>query len=91
VKVYEIYRRTKVQYADSCLGKGKVYVWVGRFHNGRQNVIDEHRNGRPIRVATLTVKQQIEKRIRDYRQVITDEIAVEFSMSHGSAYYTYCP
>jgi hypothetical protein len=37
-------------------------------------------------VATETVKQQIEQRIRDYRRVTIDEIAVEFNMSHGSAY-----
>ena len=32
------------------------------------------------------MKQQIEQRIRDYRRVTIDEIAVEFNMSHGSAY-----
>ena len=37
-------------------------------------------------MATETVKQQIEQRIRDYRRVTVDEIAVEFNMSHGSAY-----
>ena len=40
----------------------------------------------PVSMATETVKQQIEQPIRDYRQVTTDEIAVEFNMSHGSAY-----
>ena len=63
-----------------------MYEWVERFKNGRQNVSDEHRSGRPVSVATETVKQQIEQRIRDYRQVTIDEIAVEFNMSHGSAY-----
>jgi len=37
-------------------------------------------------VATETVKQQIEQRIRDYRLVTVDEIDVEFNMSHGCAY-----
>jgi hypothetical protein len=37
-------------------------------------------------VATETVKQQIEQQIRDYRRVAIDEIAVEFIMSHSSAY-----
>ena len=44
------------------------------------------RRGRPVSVATETVKQQIEQRIRDYRRVTIDEIAVAFNMSHGSAY-----
>jgi len=33
-----------------------------------------------------TVKQKIEQRIRDYRQVTSDEIAIDFNMSHSSAY-----
>ena len=37
-------------------------------------------------MATETVKQQIEQRIRDYRRVIIDEIAVAFNTSHGCAY-----
>ena len=51
-----------------------------------EKVSDEHRSGRPISVATETVKQQIEQWICDYRRVTIDEIAVEFNMSHGSAY-----
>jgi transposase len=82
VKPSEIYRRMKVQSGDSCLSQGRVYEWVERF----QNVSDEHRRGRPVSVATETVKQQIPQRMRDYRLVTIDEIAVEFNMSHGSAY-----
>ena len=63
-----------------------MYEWVERFQNGRQNVTDENRSGRPVDVATETVKQQIEQRIRDYRQVTIDEIAVELNMSHSSGY-----
>ena len=37
-------------------------------------------------MATETVKQQIEQRIRDYRRVTIDETAVEFNMSLGSVY-----
>ena len=81
-----MYRRMKVQYGDSCLSQGRVYEWVERFQNRRQNVSDKHRSGRPVSVATETVKQQIEQRIHDYRRVTIDEIAIEFNMSHGSAY-----
>jgi transposase len=82
----EIYRRIKVLYVDSCLSQGRVYEWVERFQNGRQNISDEHRIGRPASVATETVKEQLEQRIRDYRRITIDEITVEFNMSHGSAY-----
>jgi len=61
VKPSEIYRRMKVQYGDSCMSQGRVYEWVERFQNGRQNVSDEHWSGRPVSVATEPVKQQIEQ------------------------------
>jgi hypothetical protein len=64
----------------------RLYEWVEIFDNGRQNVSDEHPSGRPISVATETVKQQIKQRIRDYRRVTIDRIAIEFNMSHDSAY-----
>jgi hypothetical protein len=67
VKPSEIYRRMKVQYGDSYLSEGRVYEWVERFKNGRQNASDEHQSGIPVSVATETVKQQIEQRICDYR------------------------
>jgi len=76
----------KVQYGDSCLSQGRVYEWVGRFQNGRQNFSDEHWSGRQISVASETVKQQNKQWNRDYRRVTIDEIVIEFSMSHGSVY-----
>jgi len=60
VKPSEIYRRMKVQYGDSCLSQGRGYECVKIFQNGRQNVSDEHRSGRPVSVANETVKQQVE-------------------------------
>jgi len=50
----------KVQYGDSCLSQGRVYEWVERFQNGRQNVSDEHRSERPVSMASETMKQQVE-------------------------------
>ena len=87
VKTSDIYRRMEVQYVDSCLSQERLYEWVERFQNGRQNVSDEHPSGRPISVATETAKQQIKQRIRDYRRVTIDKIAVKFNMSHDCAQY----
>jgi hypothetical protein len=63
-----------------------VYEWVERFQNGRQNVGDEHWSGRPVSVATETVKQQIEQQVCDYRRVTINEILIELNMSYGSVY-----
>jgi len=56
MKPSDIYRRMKVQYGDSCLSQGRVCEWVEMFQNRRQNVSDEHRIGRPVSVASETVK-----------------------------------
>jgi len=68
LKPSEIYRRMKVQYGDSCLSQGRVYEWVERFQNRRQNVSDEHRSGRPVSVASETVKLQVELFSRGHPQ-----------------------
>ena len=79
VKQYEIYRRMKVQYRDSCLSQGRVYEWVKRFQNGRQDVSDEHRNGRPVSVASETVEQQVELFCRGHPQACgqVDQVCCE--------------
>jgi len=68
VKPSEIYRRMKVRYGDSCLSQGRVYEWMERFQNGRQNVSDEHRSGRLVSVASETVEQQVELFSRGHPQ-----------------------
>jgi hypothetical protein len=60
---------------------GKISKWMTKHQWW-----DEHWRGRSVSVATEIAKQQIVQRIRDYRWVTIDEIAVEFSLSHSSAY-----
>ena len=69
----------KVQYEDSCLSQGRVYEWVERFQNGRQNISDEHRSGRPVSVASETVKQQVELFSRGHPQACgqVDQVCCE--------------
>ena len=79
VKPSEIYRRMKVQYGDSCLSQGRVYEWMERFQNGRQNVSDEHRSGRLVSVASETVEQQVELFSRGHPQACgqVDQVCCE--------------
>jgi hypothetical protein len=58
----------------------------GKISKRTTKVGDEHWKGRPVSMATETVKQQIEQRIHNYRRVIIDEIAIAFNISHGSVY-----
>jgi len=79
VKPSEIYRRMKVQNGDSCLSQETVYEWVERFQNGRQNVSDEQWSGRPVSVASETVKQQVELFSRGHPQACgqVDQVCCE--------------
>jgi len=79
VKPSELYRRMKVQYGDSCLSQGRVYEWVERFQNGRQNVRDEHWIGRPFSMAGETVKQKVELFSRGHPQACgqVDQVCCE--------------
>ena len=79
MKPSEISRRMKVQYVDSCLSQDRVYEWVERFQNGRQNVSGEHRSGRPVSVASETVKQQVELFSRRHPQACgqVDQVCCE--------------
>jgi len=79
VKPSEIYRKMKVQFGDSCLSQGRVYEWVQRLQNRRQNVSDVHRIGRPVSVASETVKQQVELFSRGHPQACgqVDQVCCE--------------
>ena len=56
-----------------------MYEWVERFQNGRQNVSDEHQSGRPVSVASETVKQQVEVFSRGHPQACgqVDQVCCE--------------
>ena len=56
-----------------------MYEWVERFQNGRQNVSEEHRRGRPFSVASKTVKVQVELFYRGHPQACgqVDEVCCE--------------
>ena len=56
-----------------------MYEWVERFQNGRQNVSDEHPSGRPVSMASETVKQQVELFSRGHPQACgqVDQVCCE--------------
>ena len=48
----EIYNELATVYGAKCLSVQKVRKWRESFLNGRVNVKDEHRNGRPSKART---------------------------------------
>ncbi|GBN21765.1 hypothetical protein AVEN_155627-1 [Araneus ventricosus] len=47
VKAYEIHRQISEVYDENIMSEGMVRKWVRQFKDGRTNVHDEERSGRP--------------------------------------------
>jgi hypothetical protein len=95
-------RRMKVQYGDSFLSQGRVYEWVERFQNVRQNVSDEHWRGRPVSMAVNNDEIAIEFNMSHsseyiiahydlgYRKVCSRWVLRQLSDDHKRARQTIC-
>lgn len=46
-KCSETYELLKKVYGDDCMSKARVYEWFNRFKNGREDLNDDERPGRP--------------------------------------------
>ena len=46
-KIAETYELLKKVYGDDCMSRTQVYMWFTRFENGRDDLNDDPRPGRP--------------------------------------------
>ena len=86
VKGAEIHARLCTQYGDNALPRRSVYEWIEMFKNGRTNIMDAERSGRPL---TSTTDEKLEEGraiILTDRRVTIDEIALQLGISQGMAY-----
>jgi len=63
----EIHHQICQVYGDNAMSDGMVRKWVGTFNEGRQNVHDEARSGRPSLVNDDLMRKANE-RVRDDRR-----------------------
>jgi len=64
-------------YDDNAMNDGMVMKWVRMFHEGRENVHDEARSGRPSLVNDDLVRK-FNKRVRDDRRFIISDLSLHF-------------
>ena len=62
---------------DNAMGDGKVRKWVRMFNEGRENVHDEARSGRPSLVYDDLVRN-VNERVRDDRRFIISDLSLHF-------------
>jgi len=64
-------------YGDNAMSDGMVRKWVRMFNEGRENVHDEARSGRPSLVNDDLVRK-VNERVRDDRRFIISDLSLHF-------------
>lgn len=73
-------------YGESAMKKTSVYEWYKRFQDGRENVEDDERSGRP---STSTTDENVEKvraMVMNDRRITIREVADDVGISIGSCH-----
>lgn len=78
VKPSEIHRQITEIYGESAMTDGMVRKWVRQFNEGRTNVHDATRSGRPS-LATNDLVNRVDEKIKANRRVTMTMLADEFS------------
>jgi len=73
----EIHRQICQIYGDNAMSDGMVRKWVRVFNEGRENVHDEARSGRPSLVNDDLVRK-VNERVRDDRRFTISDLSVHF-------------
>jgi len=65
-------------YGDNAMIDGMVRKWVRMFNEGRENVQDEERSGRPSLVNDDLMRKVNNERVRDDRRFIISDLSLHF-------------
>ena len=74
---------TKV-YGESTMSKTRVYEWYKRFQDGRADVEDDERPGRPSTSTTDENAEKVKEMVMNDRRITIREIANDVGISIGS-------
>ncbi len=86
MKLTEIYERLKNVYGNSTMSVQHVRKWCWLFCEGRENVDDEFRVGRPRSVSTISLSMKINKLIRADCHIDVLWIAKQVNASVGTVH-----
>jgi len=83
----QIHRELCLVYGPTVMSEGKVRQWCRDFKNGRTNVHDGERSGRPI-IQTDEIVQQVDQELRSDRRSTINALAVKFPLVGRTTIYT---
>ncbi|UYV66392.1 hypothetical protein LAZ67_4001526 [Cordylochernes scorpioides] len=82
----DAFRMLTVAYGEATLDRSNVYRWYKMFSEGREDVNDEERAGRPNTSTTDEKINKVEKMILANRRITVREVAEDLNISIGSCH-----
>ncbi|UYV76065.1 hypothetical protein LAZ67_13002368 [Cordylochernes scorpioides] len=82
----DAFRMLTVAYGEATLDRSNVYRWYKMFSEGRGDVNDEERAGRPSTSTTDEKNNEVEKMILANRRITVREVAEDLNISIGSCH-----
>ena len=73
-------------YGESAMSKTRVYEWYKRFQNGREDVEDDERPGRPSTSTTDENVEKVKEMVMNDRQITIREVVDDFDISIGACH-----
>ncbi|UYV64604.1 nAChRa1 [Cordylochernes scorpioides] len=86
IKCADAFRMLTVAYGEATSDRSNVYRWYKMFSEGREDVNDEERAGRPSTSTTDEKINEVEKMILANRRITVREVAEDLNISIGSCH-----
>lgn len=86
IKCSETLEMLTVAYGECTLSKKNVYKWYKLFQEGRENVEDEARPGRPSTSTTDANVKEVKEMVLNNRRITIREVAEDVGISVGSCH-----
>ncbi|UYV62181.1 hypothetical protein LAZ67_1008131 [Cordylochernes scorpioides] len=86
IKCADAFRMLSVAYGEATLDRSNVYRWYKMFSEGREDVNDEERAGRPSTSTTDEKINEVEKMILANRRITVRKVAEDLNISIGSCH-----
>ncbi|KAG5332407.1 SETMR methyltransferase, partial [Acromyrmex charruanus] len=86
IKCANAFRMLTVTYGEATLDRSNVYRWYKMFSEGREDVNDEERAGRPSTSTTDENIDEVKKIVLANRRITVREVAEDLNISIGSCH-----
>ena len=73
-------------YGESAMSKTRVYEWYKRFQDGREDVEDDERSGRPSTSTTDENVEKVKEMVMNDRRITIREVDDDVGISIGSCH-----